>query len=268
MILLILSSLPLGARGFTSIDIVGDSISDGANPQIPAIQDKGWVAMLYGDFEEEPAIQNLWPGIARHNHAVPGSKASEWADAAYPAMQQVLQEIPDLAVVYLGINDLYAYIQDADEVFSTSDQEAFRQDLSTIIDLLQALPATPEILVLNQYDLLDGVSESIPPGHPLYFLRHYSSGVQTMNAIVAEVAALKECHLLDIHPEWFHHAYGKDFGDAPLDPPYVHMDYYDVHPNTEGHRVIYRKVYAALRSIKESEANEGQLRINDWQFYE
>ena len=94
------------AKKYKRFDIVGDSISANFNPQHT---DFGWAKMLFGEGfngngtmipPKSKTIYSLWPKITVANHAVAGSKASDWATDGFSGMINVTSGLPDLVVVY------------------------------------------------------------------------------------------------------------------------------------------------------------------------
>jgi len=233
-------------------DVVGDSVSMGVNPELTV--DFGWVNMLFGEGggdlppPRDESIFDLWPSITAHNSAVSSSTAADWASSESPLLQAVLDHQPDLVVVMIGGNDFIRAQLDGE--VTQDELDAVRADLETIIDQLQALPTSPEIIMADYYDLLDGLSENLPPFFAAF--RCLSESVTRGNQVIAEVAAAKGCRFVSIYDDFFHRCYGREFGDTlALDPPYVRLPTlsFDIHPVTAGHDAIYREVFVALEAI-------------------
>ncbi|MBN1516403.1 hypothetical protein JXA32_07520 [Candidatus Sumerlaeota bacterium] len=249
MFFFIVAASAAQAREYTSFDVVGDSISEGGNPEFYPDTGPGWVHILFGEYQSEPAIQRLWPRIVTNNYAVSGTTTSDWATTGSAPMDDLLSGEPDLVAVLLGFNDLSDFL--TDDIVTTSEQALYRQNLNTIIDRLQAMPSSPDILVINLYDMADGLSESIPATSSFYYYHLWSPEILAMNSIIEDVAAQQGCMFIDLFQVFFHHCYGRDIGDyEPLDSLYIMPDLYDVHPVTEGHLAIYRTVYERLLSLK------------------
>lgn len=245
-------------RDYAVVDIVGDSISDGYNPDYGvAGATTGWVHMLYGqaDWTNAPGtatITNIWPDITFHNSSQAGSRASEWADDVNGWLSGVVAHDPDLVVIYLGGNDL---IQDyGSGGFSTIEQEQYRADLYAIIDSLRTNGAQPDIVMPDYYDLLDGQSTTLPPPYDQY--ADAAEAVATCNEVIRSVAAEKGCFAIDgIHAAFLYHCYGSDVvpKSKHLSPDYVDRPLatsFDIHPVTAGHGAIYELVYEVLRELK------------------
>jgi len=243
-------------KEYSRFDIVGDSISANANPQH---QGFGWVKMLFGDGynngttnipPKSNTIYTLWPAITAVNHAISGSKASNWATDGYYGMNNVTSGLPDLVVVYIGGNDLLAY--SAAGGFSNERLEQYRTNLIKIIDILRTNEVIPDIVLVNYYDLFDGYSSNLTSyGNPfLYPYTNLSEGAVLGNQVIEEVATEKNCSLVDfVYSDFMHHCYGEELGDTShLLPDYVRapISNLDIHPNTDGHTKIYERVYERL----------------------
>lgn len=248
------------AEEYAVFDIVGDSVSAGANPDfysIPAAY--GWAQILFGEGgcdlppPVEDTIQKLWPDIQLYNSSVSGSKASDWVSTRTSYLPTVLnQHNPDLVVVMIGGNDFIEY--GADGLITAQEFEEFRTNLETIVDRLQSNLPKPEVILVDYYDLADGYSEFVPPELSDY--TGISTATLAGNSIIREVADEKGTHCVSIYDAFLHHAYGVQLGDPDhLEPNYFWMKslpHVDVHPVTEGHRVIYSRIYQKLSVLKGS----------------
>jgi lysophospholipase L1-like esterase len=245
-------------RDYAIIDVVGDSISEGYNPDYSiATATTGWVHMLYGqaDWTNAPGtatITNIWPGITFYNSSQAGSRASDWADDVNGWLSAVVAHDPDLVVLYLGGNDL---IQDyGSGGFSAIEQDQYRADLYTIIDALRTNGSQPDIVMPDYYDLLDGQSTTLPPPYDQY--ADAAAAVAVCNDVIRSVAAEKGCFAVDgVHAAFLYHCYGSDVvpKSKHLSPDYVArplLTSFDIHPVTEGHGAIYELVYGVLGELK------------------
>jgi len=88
-------------KEYSRFDVVGDSISANANPQHGGF---GWVKMMFGEGyndggtnipPKDNTIYTLWPSVSAANHAIGGSKASDWAADGYAGMINVTSALPD-----------------------------------------------------------------------------------------------------------------------------------------------------------------------------
>ena len=239
-------------REYQVFDVVGDSISAGVNPGFGTY---GWVHMLFGQLADgqeasSAVLTNLWPGIVAYNSSVSGSTAKHWAGAQPSYLQTVSNHHPDLVVVFIGGNDGLAYA--ADGVYSEAEKEEFRTNLVAIVQQLRANSPVPDIVVVNYYDLFDGLSSNLPPVFAAY--QKLSAAVATGNQMIAGVAASNGCFYVDVHSGFMHHAYGGELGDAGhLSPDYVRtpLAAFDIHPVTAGHHAIRLAVYERLGELKE-----------------
>ena len=250
-------------REFAVLGVVGDSISWGWNPDVPG--QSGWVQMLFGSFGTEKTINALWPAIAKHNGAVSGSTAEEWAGADYAPMKELLAHYPDLVVVYIGGNDLLAQLADGD--FSQAEKDAYRDNLRAIVTRLRGNAPRPEIVLVNYYDLFDGCSANLPLLLSPY--RGLSQATVEGNEIIAEVAKEKNCRPVSgIYGDFMHHCYGAELGDTDhQDPPFMRMPLtrFDIHPVTAGHKAIYGNVFRMLESLK---SERTRAAASEWSLYE
>lgn len=244
------------AKDYQKLDIVGDSISHGVNPAVG--DNSGWAQMMTGEYGSEATVYQIWPGISVNNQAVSGSRASDWAGSGYAPMLSVIAHKPDLAVVYIGGNDLLAYAIDGQ--LTETEKTAFRTNLRTIINTLQAITPPPDIIMVNYYDLFDGYSANLPLLFSSY--RIASEGIIAGNQIIKDVADEKGCFLIDnIYSLFMHHAYGGELGDTGhISPDYVRTPIinFDIHPVTAGHRVIYQQIYNKFLEFK------ALSEIKDW----
>ncbi len=229
------------------IDIIGDSISKGANPYEPEYA--GWAQMLYGEFGDYPTIYTLFPDIETHNHSVSGSRASDWASPDYEPMQRVLSNQPDIVIVFIGGNDFLAYFDDGE--LSQAELDEVEQNLRTIIATLQTHLPEARILIVYYYDLFDGLSMNLPDLFSQY--RSMSQGVIEGHRIIRDVAHENDLVLIDgIYDSFMHHCYGEELGDElHKDPDYVltPLREFDIHPVTPGHAAIYDQIFLALKEI-------------------
>ena len=258
---LMVCAFPGCAKEYLRFDVVGDSDSEGINPDLD--ENYGWVHMLFGlgggDLPDPSTrtLQSLWPGIEMHNSAVSGSTAAQWqTDSLSPRLQDVIDRQPDLVVVMIGGNDFLGYFF-SDGEFSSSEQSLYRTHLTTIIDRLQAAASNPDIVVLNYYDLADGESESLPFFYSLY--RGLSDATTAAVGIIQEVAQEKGCTYVDIHDDFMYHCYGVDINASARhdDPDYVErplnlldLTTGNIHPVTAGYRRIHLNVYEQLKALK------------------
>lgn len=252
LLLLVAFTLQANAKEYGVLDIVGDSISAGVNPECGIF---GWVHMLSGEGDgSTPAKTNtvftLWPGITNWNSAVSGSKASDWAADWGNRLSDVKAHHPDLVVVFIGGNDLSFYMVDGH--FSVSEQEEYRTNLSSILTNLVDNTPVPDILLVNYYDLFDGYSANL--GFPLGNYTNMSQASILCNQVIKEAAVSNRCYLVEgVYDGFMHHGYGGELGDAGhLLPDYVRtpLIQFDIHPITAGHSKIYDLVYEKLEYLK------------------
>jgi lysophospholipase L1-like esterase len=249
------------AKNYTCFDVVGDSISAGVNPDDGIY---GWVHMLFGEGTppKENTIDDLFPGITKHNSAISGSTAKQWAVTNPNYLLTVLNHHPDLVVVYIGGNDfLWDYCLDGQ--FTQAEIDEYTNNLRIIINTLQTNIPSPDIILITYYDLFDGESENLPSTFEHY--RIVSEGTIIGDSVISQVASEKGCRLVDIYDDFMYHCYGVDVGGSiHYSPDYVDRPLipdFDIHPNTDGHNKIYEEVFAMLQHLAETSSKT-------WEFYD
>ncbi len=253
LFLLCLCSAP-EAREYQRLAIIGDSISEGVNPDFAPL-DYGWTQMLLGaggdpfPAPRDKTLYTLWPVIDATNAGTAFDRAADWAPPGNARLTGVLNYHPDLVIMLLGGWDVIGFLSDGN--VTTAEKNQLFANLSAIVTQLQANSPKPDIVLLTYYDLLDGRSTKLPLVLADY--RPLSQMALDGNTFIRQLAADKGCRLVDLYPVFFHHCYGRDFGDSgALDPPYVRLpaSNFDIHPNTLGHEQIYLAVYAMLAAMK------------------
>lgn len=255
-ILLIIVAAPvflIRAAGFGSLEIIGDSIAAGANPESSAPY--GWAHMLEGI--PPPAdvpctvplqtIHTLWPGIKVHNAAIPGASSHAWANPDGPAFRGLAGRNPALVIIMLGGNDFQGALDDGQ--FDAEELRGYRERLRWIIQQAKSLPSSPEVLLVSYYDCFDGMSANLPI--PLY--RGYSLYAKRANDATSVMARQENCRVVNVFDAFHGHGYGRDLGGGAMaNPPYFRMPVtkYDIHPVTAGHWRIYQEVMRALEELK------------------
>jgi len=242
------------AKEYAVIDIIGDSISSGTNPEIGG--NFGWVNMLFGESgfgipAKTNTVFSLWPGIQVHNSAVSGSRASQWADDWNGNLSAVKSRQPDLVVVYIGGNDFLYYIEDG--VMTSAELAEYEANLTAIVTDLQNNDPVPDIILATYYDMFDGHSHNLDGAMGKYI--NSSEIVPRGNTVIADVAASNNCYLIDgIYGAFFHRGYGAELGDqnsispAFMDTP---LTRFDVHPITPGHSAIHDLFFEKLAYLKQ-----------------
>lgn len=257
-LLLAMLASAVRAREYRIVDVVGDSISAGYNPDYSrTMATTGWVHFLYGQAAWTNAsgsgtITNLWPGIQMYNSARSGSKAWEWAADANGWLSGVLNHQPDLVFVYIGGNDLISYYT-SEGTFTEARQAEYRANLTAIVNALQSNQPPAEIVLLEYYDLFDGYSSNLSFPYTAY--TNGSEAMVELNQIIRDVASGKGCHLAaGVYDAFMHHCYGEGLGDTGhVMPDYVLMPIanFDIHPVTAGHDAIYDVAWQELIELKD-----------------
>jgi len=248
----------LAAQGkeYAVFDVIGDSISAGNNPEQPGL---GWVQMLEGADATTNTLESLWPGIEINNSASSGSTAEEWAADFGGRLSAVKERNPDLVVIFIGGNDLTTYIEG--NRLETAEAEEYRTHLTSIVTHLQNNTPTPELVLIQYYDLFDGFSKNLTGEQQ--GKTNATEAVTILNQIIQEVAASNECHWVDsVHENFLHHGYGAELGDTNhLVPDYLNIPLanFDVHPITAGHRKIHELIFKKLDYLKRYDVPEAWM---------
>jgi hypothetical protein len=97
---------------------------------------------------------------------------------------------------------------------------------------------------------------------PFTVYQGLSAGVIVGNQVIHDVGAEKGSPVVSIYDDFFHHCYGREFGDTEaLDPPYVLLPIFNfnIHPVTAGHSAIYDEVFAELERVATGPSPSGLL---------
>lgn len=255
------------------VAIIGDSISDGCNPDLSTSSEGyavryGYAQMLEGlthdGIESQgKTIYNIWQNANFKNFSITGSRASEWNSDSSDStkwhtwdneFQKVLDFNPDVAVVYLGANDILNYLYD-DGVVTTTEWSKLASDLKGVIDQLKAKNSNIKIVIMGYYDLFDGYS-SVLEYSPIEAFKAYkdmSSITVAGNKIISDLAAAEGAVYVDNYTSFMNHCYGVFIGNKNGKTPlYISssLTTFDIHPVTAGHKVLFENIYSALESIK------------------
>lgn len=249
------------AKQYNVVDVMGDSLGAGFNPDFGVY---GWVNMLYGEGggilppPPETTIDSLWPGIVKHNSSAAGSTLQDWVNPATGLLNSVKSHNPDLVLFQLGGNDFLALMQDG--TFSVSDKNRVSQDLAFLLDELSTWDPQPDVVCINYYDLFDGYSTNLSLQYFGY--RAMSQTIVEGNQILNEGATARDLNVVDIFGDFLHHGYGVELG-APqhLSPDFFDMptSNFDIHPVTTGHYQIYENILAKLLELAGSQGVEEWL---------
>ena len=255
------------------VAIIGDSISAGCNPELATRAEKydkryGYAQMLAGETYDGIAvpsknIYNIWENAELKNFSIIGSQASEWNKDSSSSenwhkwdseFKKVLEFTPDIAVIYLGANDIFAYIGNDGKITSEEYIE-LRTNITGIIEQLKAKNNNIKIVLIGYYDMFDGRSSLAAKASPEYFagFADMSSIVVNGNKMIKEIATAEGANFVDIYTPFLNHGYGKALGNTNAALPLYltgNLLTFDIHPITAGHKAIYEKVYSTLESIK------------------
>jgi lysophospholipase L1-like esterase len=248
------------------IAVVGDSISEGWNPDYSrTAASYGWVEMLNGDgggsypAPQIETVHTLWNPTLVSNFSKGGSKASEWNSASW--LNPVVDFNPDIVIVYLGGNDMLAYIQDGE--VSETEYKALETNLSQITGFLSDRLPDASIIMIDYYDLFDGFSLSLETEFEGAFDAYMPVSAATLegNSIIETIATAAGYTYCTVYAGFMHHCYGRDIGgggEAEIPQYVMELDYpsmfpIDIHPNTHGHKAIYEQVYATLAALQAGE---------------
>lgn len=253
------------------IAIIGDSVSAGCNPELSTGAEMyankyGWVHMLAGEsyegIEDVPkTIYDIHKDAKLVNYAITGSKAYEWnedkSNNTYwkvwdKEFQKVLDFNPDIAVIYLGANDMFEYV--ADGKITEGEWAALKFDISGIVSKLKAKNENIKIIIPGYYDLFDGYSQALA-GMPQYAIyTNLSELIVTANNIFKNVADENDnTEYVSVYEDFFDHCYGRFVGSPNgKNPMYVTSSIvsFDIHPVTAGHKKIYEIMYEKFKNVK------------------
>lgn len=255
------------------IAIIGDSISDGCNPEISTVNEGyavryGYAQMLEGlehDKIEKPAktIYNIWSNSDFCNFSITGSKAAEWNKDSSDStkwhtwnkeFEKVLNFNPDVAVIYLGANDIFGYIYNGGGI-TTAEWDELKENLKGVVDQLQSKNKDIKIVMVGYYDMFDGCSKIAAAASPANFgpFADMSTIIIEGNKIINDIAEEEGATYVEIYSTFINHGYGLFLGNqTPVLPLYFTnlLTTFDIHPVTAGHKAIYEKVYSALETLK------------------
>lgn len=255
------------------IAVIGDSISDGCNPELSTSAEMyakryGYAQMLEGKKYEEidtPAktIYNIWNNAEYRNFSITGSKASEWnMDSSTSTkwhtwdkeFQKVLDFNPDIAVIYLGANDIFEYVYN-DGVVTPDELSDLSTNLKGIVDKLKSKNDKIKIAIVGYYDLFDGYSLALSASTADSFkiFKDMSAITVAGNKVLSDLATLEGAVYVDNYSTFMNHCYGIFLGNTNASPSlYVtnSINTFDIHPVTAGHKIIYQNVYSTLEKIK------------------
>ena len=255
------------------IAVIGDSISDGCNPELSTSAEMyakryGYAQMLEGKKYEgidTPAktIYNIWNNAEYRNFSITGSKASEWnMDSSTSTkwhtwdkeFQKVLDFNPDIAVIYLGANDIFEYVYN-DGVVTPDELSDLSTNLKGIVDKLKSKNDKIKIVIVGYYDLFDGYSLALSASTVDSFkiFKDISAITVAGNKVLSDLATLEGAVYVDNYSTFMNHCYGIFLGNTNASPSlYVtnSINTFDIHPVTAGHKIIYQNVYSTLEKIK------------------
>ena len=255
------------------IAVIGDSISDGCDPELSTSAEMyakryGYAQMLEGKKYEgidTPAktIYNIWNNAEYRNFSITGSKASEWnMDSSTSTkwhtwdkeFQKVLDFNPDIAVIYLGANDIFEYVYN-DGVVTPDELSDLSTNLKGIVDKLKSKNDKIKIAIVGYYDLFDGYSLALSASTVDSFkiFKDISAITVAGNKVLSDLATLEGAVYVDNYSTFMNHCYGIFLGNTNASPSlYVtnSINTFDIHPVTAGHKIIYQNVYSTLEKIK------------------
>jgi len=243
---------PRKAPGYAEyrIALLGDSISSGVNADLGGDSVFGWADFILGyggepyPQKEEESLFDLWPDSEMANFAIPGSTVYQWSFLR--RLQPLLDYQPHLLIVFIGGNDLLAKLKDG--VLDQEEKDQIQTHFETLLDHVKKNLPDTRLLFIGYYDLFDGQSAHLP--QPLAHLRGLSDYTLISNEILEMLAQDYGAFYINLHPVFFHHAYGRDLGGPNFQQEsWVRrpLRNFDIHPNTQGHREITRAVLAYLK---------------------
>lgn len=245
-------SLPFDKK----IAIVGDSISQGVNPETR--RRYGWVEMITqtpdedGNIIEVSSIYDIFHRAYIRNFSRGGSKAVDWAhNPKY--LEQVLEFNPDIVVIYLGGNDFLEMLRK--DMDYQSSLEQIVTNINKIANLMKE--KSPDVTIINAgyYDLFDGKSENLIG--PFKDYKQMSQLFITINSLLSENADKNGYFYVDISDIFSGHAYGSEVSLIKNNLPYVRLPLskFDIHPNTLGHKKLAEAFYKVFIEVSKDMTN-------------
>jgi len=243
-------------NGVKKVAFIGDSVSWGINPDLGPMSFAryGWVQMITGNATSSPAppkaqnLTTLWPGVVWKDFSLPGNTIRYYKEDA--RMREVFDYAPDLVLFLLGGNDVLNYLRDG--ALNDTEEAQLKENVENILSKIRYDLPDAKVVVLNYYDLFDGLSDKITQRDILEY-RNLSSVTSGSNAMLKNGAKMQDCEYIDIYAHFMHHCYGRYLGDGQIqDPPLVKLPLanFNIHPNTDGYEMIYETVYYELTRLK------------------
>ena len=226
------------------VAVIGDSISFGINPEAGT---NGWVHILSNN------SGSIWADTACviGNFAISGDTAAGWNNTG--KIQPVIDFHPDIVIVFIGANDLFGYLSDG--VFDSSEKTALSNNYYGIINKVTNGASNAQLVIVNYYDLFDGQS-SIITNNPMYssyfYLSNFSAYTVEGNTMFGNFATNLGAKIVNNYTGFMNHCYGQAIGGSGhVSPDYVRMPiiYYDIHPITAGHQLIFSNVLNVLKGM-------------------
>jgi len=162
-------------------------------------------------------------------------------------------------VVQVGANDLQGFIQN-DGAFTFNEMVDLYYRLGSVYAIIRAARPRAKLVVVNYYDLTDqrwlpdGLALG-PGALPSGYVRKVFQSVPLLNWIInlaAGAQGAQKVQVIDIYQPFLHHGYGRYLGDSQAQNPMYFpnlnngLQYFDVHPGTEGHKAIARLLEPVL----------------------
>lgn len=236
------------------IAVIGGSISAGYNPDFS--RDKGtygWVNMLNGETgpentRSEKTLYSIWNNFEIENYAVAGSTLNWWNNLE--RLDKIFRYSPDIVIVYLGANDIFAYLDDG--IFSNDEEKEFYNNYNEILTKLEKNIPAAKIILIDYWDILDGKSSYIKDEALKKKYSGLSEYVKKINNdTIMPLSANRE--LVKVYDAFYGHCYGRYLDSQSFtQPSYVwgDLEKYDIHPNTEGHKKLAALIYEKLLEMK------------------
>jgi lysophospholipase L1-like esterase len=226
------------------IAVVGDSISDGVNPAVSP-QKNGWVQMIAAGGSRHAALKAVWENSVVTNYSISGSTAAQWNSQAYLA--GVVAAAPDMAVVYLGGNDVLAALQAGG--YGPAQAAALSNNILGILAKLKAGGAGDRLVVIGYYDLFDGSSGALSGIPQLAQYSNMSAIVREGNTMLSNIARTRGALFIAVLDEFHGHAYGGELGGVAASPAYFRrpLSAFDIHPVTAGHEKLADLVIEGMK---------------------
>lgn len=219
----------------TRIAVIGDSISDGVNPQTSPTK-YGWVHMISSGGSKNSTLRSIWSGAGVNNFSVSGSTAAQWNSTSWLAGAALYD--PHITVVYIGGNDVLNAVNSGG--FDAAAAATLSNNINGIVVKMKTDVTNTRIVLIGYYDLFDNLSGNLSGVSGFSQYSTMSGHVVTGNTMISNIARFHNAVYVPVREPFLGHAYGEDLGGTGIDPEYFRrpIDQFDIHPITSGHEKL------------------------------